>query len=112
MLPSDQAGEAYAAARALGRLLRDDGKDWHWLADRATRPDPSHPKEASETKKTPNETASWRTACNWLLANAALNEWERRFIGSIRHVGSLSAKQRAKLNATYEKYAGAEDAAA
>jgi hypothetical protein len=34
MLASDNDGEALAAARALGRKLTADGKDFHWLADR------------------------------------------------------------------------------
>jgi hypothetical protein len=46
MLASESDGEALAAVRALDRRLKADGKDWHWLADRADarsiydRPDP------------------------------------------------------------------------
>lgn len=33
MLSSDNDGEVVAAARAIGRLLKKEGKDWHWLAE-------------------------------------------------------------------------------
>jgi hypothetical protein len=33
MLSSDHDGEVIGAARAIGRVLRDSGLDWHHLAD-------------------------------------------------------------------------------
>lgn len=33
LLGSDKDGEALAALRKLGRLLRADGRDFHWLGD-------------------------------------------------------------------------------
>ncbi len=32
LLSSDQPGEVAAAASAIGRVLAQNGKDWHWLA--------------------------------------------------------------------------------
>jgi hypothetical protein len=101
MLSSDQPGEVYAAARAIGRVLVDDGTDWHWLADRAVRPAAPQP-----------EAGDWREQCDWLLANADLNTWEARFVASIKHCDTLSPKQRAKLTETFEKYAEVADVAA
>ena len=34
MLSSEHDGEIVAAAKAIGRYLREDGHDWHWLVDR------------------------------------------------------------------------------
>ena len=34
MLSSDQDGEVVAAARAIGRHLKEQKKDWHWLAEK------------------------------------------------------------------------------
>src|SRR5260370_34439910 len=32
MLSSDQPGEVAAAARAIGKTLKAEGRDWNWLA--------------------------------------------------------------------------------
>lgn len=45
LLSSQNDGEVVAAARAIGRKLKAEGKDWHWLADQlgAGLPKPSRP---------------------------------------------------------------------
>lgn len=61
LLSSPQDGEVVAAARAIGRALKADGKDWHWLADRldiVSRPDPENvryePPRRERTFSTPD----------------------------------------------------------
>src|SRR5262245_57812478 len=37
LLGSDRDGEVLNACRALGRVLRAAGRDWHWLGDLAEK---------------------------------------------------------------------------
>lgn len=77
MLSSDQDGEVIATARAIGRALKDAGRDWHDLAaaigpapefrppSPARRPAPAKPKRPRPTpwsKLSPAARSTWLAA--------------------------------------------------
>lgn len=53
MLGSDQPGDVVAAATAIGKALRKQGKDFHWLADLADRGLPAPQPKTPTATKTP-----------------------------------------------------------
>src|SRR4029077_10439861 len=77
MLSSDQDGEVVAAAHAIERTLKADGKDWHWLADlletRVTPPPPPPP---------PTRGRTWRDKMDDALDlyDYRLTAWEVQFL--------------------------------
>jgi hypothetical protein len=89
LLSSDVDGEVLGAARAIGRALQADGRDWHDLANALT-----HDDLATATPTMPD----WRTAVSECLVHI---EWltprEVSFLRNIKQASRISAKQSAWL---------------
>jgi hypothetical protein len=101
LLASENDGEALGAARALGRVLSNEGMSFHDLADRLTHAPPY----ASEAPSVARNRYGWSGMSNpqqaaflaKALAGDVLSPWEREFANSVRRLllsgVSLSAKQ-------------------
>ena len=87
LLASDRDGECLAAARALGRILEANGRDWHWLGDLADLHLAVAPADASGPH--------WQRRALHLLNLAAdnLKPAERHFLEQMAHWRSPSEKQ-------------------
>ena len=79
MLSSDQPGEVVNAARAIGRALRDNGRDWHDLASRLKNSNPN-PKPRDEHP--PGDWHIMREFC--LDRDRHLRPREREFVAQPR----------------------------
>ncbi len=79
LLGSDKAGEVVAAARAIERTLRADGKDWHTLvASIRTAPARVPPAGGHWSE------LHWRSAAEFCQAHAQfLNGWEAGFVDNL-----------------------------
>lgn len=75
MLSSDQDGEVVAAARAIGRHLKAEGKDWHWLAALLD----------GKVKPMEPQPMTWQEAVEVVLERYPnhLSPWEFDFMGSM-----------------------------
>jgi len=134
LLASDKDGEVVGAARALDRVLKSIGADFHDLADRVERPGGEisdadmekifqagvqegqrMEKQARAVARSNGSSANFPSAqdmamfCHQNLANAR-SEWEREFIVNMaawtRTVRPLSPKQQAHLEKIYIKLGG------
>lgn len=83
MLSSDQDGEVLATVRAIGRMLKKEGSDWHQLAARLDNPIPSmQPRQ--RPRATWDELDGWQIAEALLKAGAGrLSEWEAEFLSDM-----------------------------
>ncbi len=79
LLGSNQNGEVVAAARAIERTLRADGKDWHTLvASIGTAPRRAQPASNHWSG------LHWRSTAEFCAAHAQyLNGWEAGFVDSL-----------------------------
>jgi hypothetical protein len=82
LLASNHDGEVIATARAIDRVLKSSGRDWHDLAATLSLP-------------TPIPSADWRREARFCAANAKrLSERELDFIVTLaRYRGIPSPKQ-------------------
>jgi hypothetical protein len=80
LLASDRDGEVVAAARAIGRILRSNGLDWHDFAQALC----------------PDNQRDWHDTLAFCAAHmGALNSRERDFLrGIARQRSDLTPKQR------------------
>jgi hypothetical protein len=100
LLGSDKDGEVVAAARAIGRTLRADGRDWHSLvASIRTKPARTQPTDGHWSG------LHWRSAAGFCQQHAEwLNAWEAQFIDSLlTRRYPLTAKQKACLENIRQK---------
>jgi hypothetical protein len=97
MLSSNHDGEVVAAARAIGRTLKDAGADWHDFATRLLVPAKAHVREYGAR----NDDTNWREMREFCLQHPErLSQREREFIDSLgRWRGKLTEKQHAWLAA-------------
>lgn len=81
MLSSDNDGEVVSAARAIGRKLKADGKDWHWLAAKLSLAD----KVQLQATKPPFLIEIYEKV-NYLAAHPHLlfNDRQREFIADLK----------------------------
>jgi hypothetical protein len=109
MLSSDHDGEIVAAARSIGRSLKDTGLDWHWLAAQLSG---EMPEPHAETSSTIHE---YGQMVKWLYENRIrqLRTREEEFISQLyfrfQEFGPdtfLSAKQRRWLEDIYKRGTG------
>ena len=117
LLSSDKDGEIVAAVRAIGRVLKDAGADWHDLANAVSRPLPPATVNYRDAPQRPPARAyggapTWgrltrEQKLHWLdrLPDADwLSPWEHEFTASIRAQlqgwcpRDVSPKQRAILD--------------
>jgi hypothetical protein len=91
-LASDHDGEIVATVRAIGRLLKANGNDWHDLTASICLPAP----------------ADWRSEARFCTANAArLTERELDFIVTLaRYRGIPSPKQQQWLRDISDRLRG------
>jgi hypothetical protein len=109
MLSSNHDGEVVAAARAIGRRLRESGHDWHWLAGRVQESEHEHERPAPRGEE--YATAADRRMINELFA--ARNELRPRDADFVKQMHAnlslygdetfLSAKQRNYLRSLHGK---------
>lgn len=94
LLSSDQPGEVAAAASAIGRVLHQGGKDWHWLAQMLSGGGASHASVFD---------VSARAGLQALLAGkqAELDVLRRELVVAKGNTNSL----RSELAASRQKYA-------
>jgi hypothetical protein len=100
LLSSPQDGEALAAARALGRMLARDGKDFHWLADHLDGPAP-HPNGHDR------DLEDHRAAAEWVLRHVQhrLRPKEVDFLETMTGwLGDPTPKQAAWLSKLCARY--------
>jgi hypothetical protein len=100
MLSSDQPGEVFNAARAIGRALRSIGGDWHDLVAELLAP------AKAKTSRNSNDTgADWHEMREFCLRHSTLlRSRELKFItGLADWRGDLTEKQYVWLSATYER---------
>lgn len=97
MLSSPHQGEVASAAAAIDRTLRDEGADWHDLADRLSPSTASH--------QDPQRDEGWRAVREFCLSRSeALRPRELEFLASLDHWhGPLTEKQTAWLTAIRER---------
>lgn len=86
MLSSDQDGEVVAAARAVGRCLREAGHDWHWFASRfetsTPEPEPEPEPKRDDSYVTDEDIAT----IGVMLANLEkLRPRDAEFINQMAH---------------------------
>jgi hypothetical protein len=95
-LASDHDGEVVATARAIGRLLKSTGHDWHDLAASLRLP------------VTQNQDADWRLVARFCADHAALlNKRELDFIANIADARwNLTDKQLKWLHAIAHRVRG------
>lgn len=117
LLASENDGEALGAARALGRVLSNEGMSFHDLADRLIEPPPC----ASEPPRGARPRSGWQCMSKQeqakflalALAGEVLSPWEREFATSVRrHLlngGFLSAKQTTVCQRIHDKWLGWEE---
>jgi hypothetical protein len=98
MLSSDCDGEVIAAARAIGRTLKDTGADWHDFAARLLVPARVHGTRS-------NNDANWRAMREYCLQHSALlRSREMEFLTSLDNWrGNLTEKQHDWLVAICER---------
>lgn len=92
MLSSEHDGEIVAAAKAIGRSLQADGKDWHWLGDliEGRLPPPAQ-------DKNPLHDILWQEGVEAVLAvyGNHLSDREEEFLVNMSSwYGEPTAKQR------------------
>jgi hypothetical protein len=100
MLSSNHDGEVVGAARAIGRVLKDAGCDWHTLADAISFSKPEHAPTSP-----PDDDDDWHELRAFCLAHAyLLSLKERKFIVDLgRWRRELTPRQREWLNAIYDR---------
>lgn len=105
MLSSDNDGEVIAAAKAIGRVLKSEGLDWHWFAEqirlpkkKATQPNYIYPWSRSRSKA--QETTVLEVVTMLLENSHLLTVKQLKFVTSMRTMNweDMTAKQRACLN--------------
>ncbi len=64
MLSSDEPGEVAAAAEAIGRALKAEGRDWHWLAA-----------ELADSEAPPEGRRAAADAAAWAQESPRRREW-------------------------------------
>jgi hypothetical protein len=109
MLSSNHDGEVIAAARAIGRRLRESGRDWHWLAGRVQ--DSEHEQDRPTPRDDEYATAADRRMINELFAaRYELRPRDADFVEQMHANVSLygdetflSPKQRSYLHALHRK---------
>ena len=112
MLSSEQDGEIVAAARAIGRNLKDTGLDWHWLADHLSGEYRADPKRSDGFNARGVE--EYRSRVGFCFAHRAdLRSREHEFITQLQNrfneYGAetfLSPKQRAWIDDIYKRLGG------
>ncbi len=112
MLSSEQDGEVVAAARAIGRNLKDTGLDWHWLADHLSGEYRADPKRSDGFNA--HGVERYRSMVGFLFAlRADLRPREYEFITQLQNrfneYGAetfLSPKQRAWVEDIYKRKGG------
>jgi hypothetical protein len=105
MLSSTQPGEVVAAAGAIGRTLREAGRDWHDLA-RGLLAEAPHPQpRPRRPPPDPDEDAAWRVMWRFCRERqGVLRSREREFIDSLGEWrGRPTETQRAWLSAIYAR---------
>lgn len=109
MLSSDHDGEVVAAARAVGKCLRDAGNDWHWFAARLrdVQPKPQQREERSDAFVTDEDRRLISELC---ALKVELNSRAARFVSQmfdhLQVYGSetfISARQREYLRSLYHQ---------
>ena len=96
MLSSDRDGEIVAAAHALGRVLRDNGTDWHALADAIVF--------RSDNRSNNNAPMPWRDMARICRASGRLSDRELAFVTDMENWRAQpSAKQAAWLHTIYNR---------
>ena len=99
MLASPQDGEALAAARALGRVLKASGQDFHALAD--TVENATH---AVAPTRDELDDLNWKAVAKQLIANGRLSAREKELVTHMtRWRGRPTEKQRNWLRALMER---------
>jgi hypothetical protein len=104
MLSSDQPGEVVAAACAIKRALKNEGRDWHDLvAGLMPPPPPAEPKFRKHTEEhTARDWRSMRDEC--LKRRGRLRGRELEFLTNLKTWrGQLTLKQQLWLSAIYER---------
>jgi hypothetical protein len=96
LLASDHDGEVVATARAIDRVLKSGGRDWHDLA-------------ATICVSTPVPNSDWRREARFCAGNAArLSERELDFIATLaRYRGCPTDKQLKWLHDIVSRLQGA-----
>ena len=100
MLSSDRDGEVIAAARAIGRALKNTGADWHALAARL-----SAPAKASAPPHHDTHDDDWHEMREFCLQHSELlRSRELEFIENLAEwQGDLTVKQHDWLIAIYAR---------
>jgi hypothetical protein len=106
LLSSDRPGEVAGAASAIGRVLRDNGADWHALAERIVAPSMGQePPRSDECDCYPDNWHATREEC--LHRADALRPREHEFLVSLgRWSGDLTPKQHSWLAAIHGRVRG------
>ena len=96
LLGSDRDGEVIGAARAIDRVLKSSGRDWHDLA-------------ATLSVPTSIPSADWRGEARFCAGNAQrLSERELDFLATLaRYRSSPSGKQLSWLQSIADRLRGA-----
>lgn len=102
MLSSNQDGEVVAAARALGRTLKDIGTDWHDFAARLLVPAKAPPYRAARNHNNAAD-GNWHAMHEFCLQHSVLlRSREHEFVTSLADWrGDLTEKQFAWLSAIH-----------
>ncbi len=107
MLGSDRDGEVLAATRALGRVLKSVGQDFHALAE--TVETSAHAVPAPHAAPTQGNDLNWRVVAKQLLANGSLSPREREFVTHMTQWrGRPTERQRNWLHALMERELGGD----
>lgn len=112
MLSSEQDGEVVAAAKAIGRNLKDTGLDWHWLADQLSGQPQPEPRRSDGFNA--HGIERYRSMVGFLYAQrSSLRPKEYEFITQLQNrfneYGAetfLSPKQRAWVEDIYRRKGG------
>ena len=100
MLSSQHDGEIVSAARAISRMLKSNGADWHDLVAGLTQQPTSHAPHVANDGIDPKDWREMRKVCSDRLHR--LRERERKFIDSIGNWnGDLTEKQFQWLKSIY-----------
>jgi hypothetical protein len=103
MLGSDRDGEALAAARAIGRVLKASGQDFHALAETIENAPHAVAPHAAPTRDEPDDL-NWKAVAKQLLADGELSPREREFVTHMtRWRGRPTERQRNWLRALMER---------
>jgi len=111
MLGSPNDGEVVAAARAIDRRLKSDGKDWHWFAESfaVVKPQSRLPRRFWQRPPVPpappvDECRSMLDELSFRHMNTKEMEFVRKTRAKMALFANLTEGQRRTIDELYRRY--------